>query len=253
MSRNLIKHALPKLTAELYKHSGYSLLLVGYSLGTMLVLCTLYNYLDFLFISGAGLAHLFMMDLKLGGANQSFPPGTKLRAITYGCPPVFTSPCGNVAALSNILMISNNNDGITGASLKCMNDIFLKTKAIQKLNLQRRTLLKMAFNKSSSSSANDADLVADALQEMEMPEEKEKEKAVVPSGLFSNTRARVSNQVSKVKGVSATLDVWDQVIIIHSNLLSPSCPQPMSSRFLIFRSTSPPSICRNHPTNFKKA
>jgi len=189
-TRNLIKHALPKLSAELSKYPGYSLLLVGYSLG-------------------AGLAHLFMMDLELGGAKQSFPPGTKIRAITYGCPPVFTAPSGNVSTLDNILMISNHNDGITGASLKCINDIFLKTKAIHKLNLQRRTLLKMAFNKNSSS-ANDADLVADALQEMELPEEKEKEKAVVPSGLFSKTRARVSNLGSSlVKGV--TIDVWDQV------------------------------------------
>eukprot|EP00090_Calanus_glacialis_P002599 TRINITY_DN11944_c0_g1_i1.p1 TRINITY_DN11944_c0_g1~~TRINITY_DN11944_c0_g1_i1.p1 ORF type:complete len:526 (-),score=166.79 TRINITY_DN11944_c0_g1_i1:92-1669(-) len=187
-SRNLIKHALPKLSSELSKYPGYSLLIVGYSLG-------------------AGLAHLFMMDLELGGAKQSFPPGTKIRAITYGNPPVFTAPSGNVSTLDNILMISNHNDGITGASLKCINDIFLKTKAIHKLNLQRRTLLKMAFSKNSSS-ANDADLVAEALEEMELPEDKEK--AVVPSGLFSKTRAKVSNLGSSlVKGV--TLDVWDQV------------------------------------------
>ena len=148
-----------------------------------------------------------MMDLELGGAKQSFPPGTKIRAITYGNPPVFTAPSGNVSTLDNILMISNHNDGITGASLKCINDIFLKTKAIHKLNLQRRTLLKMAFSKNSSS-ANDADLVAEALEEMELPEDKEK--AVVPSGLFSKTRAKVSNLGSSlVKGV--TLDVWDQV------------------------------------------
>lgn len=191
-TRNLIKHALPKLSAELSKYPGYSLLIVGYSLG-------------------AGLAHLFMMDLELGVAKQSLPPWTKIRAITYGCPPVFTATSGNDSTLENILMISNHNDGITGASLKCINDIFLKTKAIHKLNLQRRTLLKMAFNKNSSS-ANDADLVAEALQEMELPEEKdeEKEKAVVPSGLFSKTRARVSNLGSSlVKGV--TLDVWEQV------------------------------------------
>jgi len=191
-SRNLMKHALPKLSEELHKYPGYSLLLVGYSLG-------------------AGLAHLCMMDLELGGAKQSFPPGTKVRAITYGCPPVFTAPGGNCSTLNNILMISNHNDGITGASLKCINDIFLKTKAIHKLNLQRRTLLKMAFNKSSNS-GDEADLVAEALEDMEIPEEKEKvkDKSVIPSGLFSKTRARVTSLGSSlVKGV--TLDMWDQV------------------------------------------
>eukprot|EP00092_Neocalanus_flemingeri_P007580 GFUD01008182.1.p1 GENE.GFUD01008182.1~~GFUD01008182.1.p1 ORF type:complete len:335 (+),score=91.96 GFUD01008182.1:249-1253(+) len=186
--RNLIKQALPKLSTELSKHTGYSLLIVGYSLG-------------------AGLAHLFMMELELGGAKTRFPSGTKIRAITYGCPPVFTLPSGKTSVLSNIVMVSNHNDGITGASLKCINDIFLKTKAIHKLNLQRRTLFKMAFNKSDHS-GNDAELAAEALEELEMSEEKEKEKA--PSGLFSKTKARVSNGVSSfVKGVTG--DLWEQV------------------------------------------
>jgi len=187
-TRNLIKHALPKLSAELHKYPGYSLLLVGYSLG-------------------AGLAHLFMVDLELGKAKESFPPGTKIRAITFGCPPVFKAPGG--FNLNNILMISNHNDGITGASLKCINDIFLKTKAIQKLNLQRRTLVKMAFNKNSKSS-DDADLVAEALEDMELFEEKETGKEVVHNSLFSKTRASVTKFGSNlVKGV--TMDMWDQV------------------------------------------
>jgi len=187
-NRNLIKHALPKLAAELQKFPGYSLLLVGYSLG-------------------AGLAHLFMLDLELGNAKESFPPGTQIRAITFGCPPVFTAPGG--FSLNNILMISNHNDGITGASLKCINDIFLKTKAIHKLNLQRRTLLKMAFNKNSNSS-NDADLVAEALEDIELTKDDQKVNDVVQSSLFSKTRASVSKFGSNlVKGV--TMDMWDQV------------------------------------------
>jgi len=189
-NRNLVKQALPKLSTELTQYSGYSLLIVGYSLG-------------------AGLAHLFMMELELGGAKQALPQGTKIRAITYGCPPVFTVPNGKVSTLNNILMVSNRNDGITGASLKCINDIFLKTKAIHKLNLQRRTLLKMAFNKNSDAD-DDEELVAEAFQELEMPEDKEKEKSVVSSGLFSKTKAKVSSRMSGlVKGV--TVDVWDQV------------------------------------------
>jgi len=186
-NRNLMKNALPKLSAELHKHPGYSLLLVGYSLG-------------------AGLAQLFMMELELGKAKEIFPPGTKIRAITFGCPPVFTAPGG--FNLSNILMISNNNDCITGASLKCLDDIFLKAKAIKKLNLQRRTMIKMALMKTSCS-IEDADVVAEAIEDMELPKEKENEKEV-ESSIFSKTRARVSKLGSNlVRGV--TVDMWDQV------------------------------------------
>jgi len=196
-TRNLIKHAVPKLSAELHKYPGYSLLLVGYSLG-------------------AGLVHLFMVDLELGKAKESFPPGTKIRALTFGCPPVFKAPGG--FNLNNILMISNHNDGITGASLKCINDIFLKTKAIHKLNLQRRTLIKMAFNRNSNS-ADDADLVAEALEDMELSEEKEKGKEVVHHSIFSKTRASVTKFGSNlVKGV--TIDMWDQVEVAVDSIPS---------------------------------
>ena len=182
-------------------------------------------------VLGAGLVHLFMVDLELGKAKESFPPGTKIRALTFGCPPVFKAPGG--FNLNNILMISNHNDGITGASLKCINDIFLKTKAIHKLNLQRRTLIKMAFNRNSNS-ADDADLVAEALEEMELSEEKEKGKEVAHHSIFSKTRATVTKFGSNlVKGV--TMDMWDQVtcflpkigiLLLAGHFLLNSAPPP---------------------------
>ena len=158
-------------------------------------------------VSGAGLAQLFMMDLELGKAKEIFPPGTKIRAITFGCPPVFTVPGG--FNLGNILMISNHNDCITGASLKCLDDIFLKAKAIKKLNLQRRTLIKMALMKNTY--IEEADLVAEAIEDMELPKEKEYEEDVEPS-IFSKTRASVAKLGSNlVHGVK--VDIWDQVIL----------------------------------------
>ena len=148
------------------------------------------------------MAQLFMMDLELGKAKEVFPQGTKIRAIAFGCPPVFKARGG--FNLNNIIMISNHNDCITGASLKCLDDIFLKAKAIQKLNLQRRTLIKMAFNKNSSS-FEERDIVTDNIEEKENGE-------VVHRSIFSKARASVTKYGSKlVEGISE--DMWDQVII----------------------------------------
>jgi len=191
-NKNLMKQALPYLRQEFFKHEGYSLLTVGYSLG-------------------AGLAHLFMMDLELGDAKNSFPSGTKIRAITYGCPPVFFTQNKNVPAMSNITMVSNHNDGITGASLKCINDIFLKTKAIHKLNLKRRTLFKMVLSSSNAGNDTEMELVSEALEDLDLTEEKDNDKKeLAPAGLLSRARASVSTRVSNmVKSVS--VDVWSQV------------------------------------------
>ena len=41
-----------------------------------------------------------------------------------------------------LLVVQNHNDGLSGASLKTINDVFLKTQALQRLNLRRRTLFR---------------------------------------------------------------------------------------------------------------
>merc|ERR1719250_78282 len=76
----------------------------------------------------------------------------------------------------------------------------------------------MAFNRNSNS-ADDADLVAEALEEMELSEEKEKGKEVVPHSIFSKTRATVTKFGSNlVKGV--TMEMWDQVEVAVESIPS---------------------------------
>ena len=47
--------------------------------------------------------------------------------------------------IEQILGVQHNNDGISGAGLKSINDVFLKTRAIHRLNLKRRTLFRFVF------------------------------------------------------------------------------------------------------------
>ena len=44
-----------------------------------------------------------------------------------------------------LLVVQNHNDGLSGASLKTINDVFLKTQALQRLNLRRRTLFRLGI------------------------------------------------------------------------------------------------------------
>ena len=121
--RNLVKTALPTIIEELSRRAGFSLLVVGYSLG-------------------AALAQLLLLHLQTE-LRPRLPGGLKVRGLLYGIPPVYA---GQIPPLDNVLMLSNHNDGITGASLKCLKDVIIKTRAIQNLNLPRRVLVKMALN-----------------------------------------------------------------------------------------------------------
>ena len=85
------------------------------------------------------------MELELGQARDSLPSGTEIRAIGYGSPPVFTSN-STIPTFENIILVQNHNDGISGASLRNVNDVFLKSSAIDKLNYKRRLLLKMLLS-----------------------------------------------------------------------------------------------------------
>ena len=96
-------------------------------------------------VQGAGLAQLLTMELELGQARDLLPPDVAVRTIGYGSPPVFTSN-NTIPVLPNIFLVQNNNDGISGASLRNVNDVFLKTSAIDKLNYKRRDLLKMLLS-----------------------------------------------------------------------------------------------------------
>ena len=180
---NLVRTAMPLLLQHLQDNPGFSLLVVGYSLG-------------------AALAQLFMMDLSHGQLKDQLPANVKTRAILYGCPPVYK---GSLPCLDNVLMISNHNDGVTGVSFKNLHNVMLKTQAIHKLNIQRRTLLKMALNISNDELEEEAlsNVLKDDADGFMSP-------VRTPStGLMKKTRKTMSIRLT---GAGATQDVWDKVM-----------------------------------------
>ena len=89
-------------------------------------------------------------------------------------------------------MVSNQNDGITGASLHNLQEVVSKIRAIKNLGLRRRTLMKMALN-INSDEVND-DGVKNILNDS--PEDEKK------SSLSGTLKKYVSG---------ATKDNWNQV------------------------------------------
>ena len=191
--QNLIKTALPIIHHRLQQHPECSLLVVGYSLG-------------------AALAQLFMLDLEHGPLRSQLPENTTARAILFGCPPVYS---GSLETLDNVLMISNHNDGVTGASLKCLHDVMFKTKAIHKLNIQRRTLLKMALN------INNTELSEGGLENILSEDVKSPTKSS-SSSIMKKTKKTVSKMLN-----GATQDVWDKVMETSEHC-SKSCHPQLS-------------------------
>jgi len=121
---NMVKFVMPRVREQMEKYPHYTLLVVGYSLG-------------------AALAQLFLLDLKHGNLRSSLPASVKIRGILYGVPPVYQ---GNLDPVEDIVMVSNHNDGVTGASLHNLQEVVTKVRAIRNIGLRRRTLLKMALN-----------------------------------------------------------------------------------------------------------
>ena len=73
------------------------------------------------------------------------PAGTKLRTLSFGCPPIFTSP--HLACMDNILDVLHHNDGISGISLRGLSTLHQRKRGLANLKLHRRTLLRMALGK----------------------------------------------------------------------------------------------------------
>jgi len=134
-ARNLLKQSGGELTGILQQNDSYNLIIIGYSLG-------------------AGIAQLVTMELN-GGA-VSIPVNTKIRTVVFGCPPVYTTQA-TIPQMPNVLVVQNHNDGICGTSMKTINDVFLKTRAIDRLNLKRRTLFRMALTRSTGEEPDSPD------------------------------------------------------------------------------------------------
>ena len=77
--------------------------------------------------------------------EESLPPETKLRTLSFGCPPVFTSP--HLVSMHNILDVLHHNDGISGISLRGLSKLHQRKRGLAKMKLHRRTLVRMALGK----------------------------------------------------------------------------------------------------------
>jgi len=120
-AERLTRTAIPKVSEVLSSHPDYDLLITGYSLG-------------------AGLAQLVALKLE---QEHLLPSQTKVTVIGYGSPPVFSSR--SLPVLTNVFLVQNSEDGLSGASLRNVKDVLLKTRAVESLNFRRRLMLKMIF------------------------------------------------------------------------------------------------------------
>ena len=99
-----------------------------------------------------GIAQLLTVALQHQGKDtfndkeeESLPPETKLRTLSFGCPPVFTSP--HLVSMHNILDVLHHNDGISGISLRGLSKLHQRKRGLAKMKLHRRTLVRMALGK----------------------------------------------------------------------------------------------------------
>ena len=184
--RKLEELALPRVLEQLAGHPGFSLLVIGYSLG-------------------AGLAQLFT---RLVDRESLLPPGTTVRAVCFGCPPVFLCSA-DLAAQDNVLAVTNNNDGITAGSLCTIDHLFHKTRVLQQLAVKRRTLVKLALGVGDGEKD-------EALEDMDTDEEddEEEEKPQIEKKPGLMSRARNTMRTSYRKARDKTLnssEAWEQV------------------------------------------
>lgn len=94
-ARNLMSRSWEAVREAVTSNSGYSILVVGYSLG-------------------AGLAQLYTAQLlESEDKMQELPSDTKIRALCYGAPPVYRpSQAHSPRLYPEIVIIQNNKDGI---------------------------------------------------------------------------------------------------------------------------------------------
>ena len=144
---DLAAHTAPFLTGE--AHSG----LVW---GTVLVLI-LYQGVSWLYMDyqviiagyslGGGIAQLLALELQDGPSHNLLPHHDNITILAYGSPPVFTSR-HSIPVIPNLIQIQNADDFMSGVSLRTLTDLLDRMRAIERLNLRRRVLLKMALSSS---------------------------------------------------------------------------------------------------------
>ena len=119
----ILQLIIGSLSDVLQKHSDYNLVILGYSLG-------------------AGVAQLVTLRLCDGPESEKIPNSVKIFGICYGSPPVYKSSMGGFSH-PNIYCVINHNDGLATLSVHTLTKTFLQIRAIDRLKLKRRKLLKL--------------------------------------------------------------------------------------------------------------
>ena len=117
---NILGLVLARLVEELA--SLPSLLVVGYSLG-------------------AGLAQLVTARLLHGEEAALLPPGTRVRCLAYGAPPVYRGE--EVLGLPEVTVVQNSRDGIICSSVGTVGDLLSKAVALDAAEIDRSTMVAM--------------------------------------------------------------------------------------------------------------
>jgi len=125
--RNIMDKSFPVLKETLEENPGYSILVVGYSLGS-------------------GLAQLYAAQLLASEEIRSqLPEDIVIRALCYGAPPIFRSEERRV--FPEIVIVQNDKDGIISVSTKNAVDLFNTTVAIDAADIDTEVMYKMIFEK----------------------------------------------------------------------------------------------------------
>eukprot|EP00092_Neocalanus_flemingeri_P014886 GFUD01016077.1.p1 GENE.GFUD01016077.1~~GFUD01016077.1.p1 ORF type:complete len:308 (+),score=92.29 GFUD01016077.1:162-1085(+) len=123
-ARGVIAVAVPVLVEKMEENKDYQVIIAGYSLG-------------------GGIAQLLSLELQLGPSHNLLPPNSSITTLAYGSPPVFTSR-HSIPVIDSLVLIQNSDDLMSGVSLRTITDLLDRIRAIERLNIRRRILLKMA-------------------------------------------------------------------------------------------------------------
>ena len=128
----------------------------------------------------------------------TYSPNYKVRCLAFGAPPVFR---GELRPFPEITIVQNAMDGIIGASIKTIMDLFNKLVAINATGISRRNLLAMVLSASSATEAdvNDDETIngQEDIGEILDDNEEEDQGSVSQSftGFLSSVRMRVSKHL----------------------------------------------------------
>ena len=128
-AKNVLNKTLDKISEQLNSDrcQGYNIMVIGYSLG-------------------AGICQLVAMDLvENEERKRKLPDGTRVRCVSFGAPPVFSSKQEKYSC-PNVFSIVYNNDGLASASTASVTKLFMQIRAVNRLGLRRRDMLKLLIN-----------------------------------------------------------------------------------------------------------